>query len=85
MDGQDAGDGWLRSRAGNPPQGRPEPARSDGSDDRAEVLAGCREQCLAAGMDEPSASPVEMELLVKALWKWVPARWDALADTNSHA
>jgi CheY-like chemotaxis protein len=51
----------------------------------AEVLAGCREQCLAAGMDDPSASPVEMELLVKALWKWVPARWDALADTNSHA
>jgi signal transduction histidine kinase/DNA-binding response OmpR family regulator/streptogramin lyase len=40
----------------------------------AEVLAGCREQCLAAGMDGHIPKPVKMEFLVEALQKWVPAR-----------
>ena len=42
----------------------------------AEVLAGCREQCLAAGMDDHVAKPVKLELLVETLRKWVPARHD---------
>ena len=52
----------------------------------AEVLAGCREQCLAAGMDDHIAKPVKMEFLFEALRKWVPAKRvaDALVDTNSH-
>jgi signal transduction histidine kinase/DNA-binding response OmpR family regulator len=40
----------------------------------AEVLAGCREQCAAAGMDGHIAKPVTTEFLVEALQKWVPAR-----------
>ena len=40
----------------------------------AEVLAGCREQCLAAGMDDHLAKPVKLECLVEALQKWVPAK-----------
>ncbi len=40
----------------------------------AEVLAGCREQCLAAGMDGHISKPVKLEFLVEALQKWVPAR-----------
>jgi CheY-like chemotaxis protein len=40
----------------------------------AEVLAGRREQCLAAGMDDYIAKPVKMEILFEALRKWVPAR-----------
>jgi len=46
----------------------------------AEVLAGCREQCLAAGMDDYIAKPVKMEFLFEALRKWVPAK----RETNSH-
>jgi CheY-like chemotaxis protein len=38
----------------------------------AEVLEGCREQCLAAGMDDYIAKPVKMEVLFEALRKWVP-------------
>ena len=40
----------------------------------AEALAGCREQCLAAGMDDHLAKPVKLECLVEALQKWVPAK-----------
>ena len=52
----------------------------------AEVLAGCREQCLAAGMDDHLPKPVTMAFLFEALRKWVPAKRaaDALAGTNSH-
>jgi signal transduction histidine kinase/CheY-like chemotaxis protein len=52
----------------------------------AEVLAGCREQCLAAGMDDHIGKPVKMEFLFEALRKWVPAKRAAetFAETNSH-
>jgi two-component system sensor histidine kinase/response regulator len=39
----------------------------------AEVLAGCREECAAAGMDGHIPKPLKMEFLVEALQKWVPA------------
>jgi signal transduction histidine kinase/CheY-like chemotaxis protein/ligand-binding sensor domain-containing protein len=52
----------------------------------AEVLAGCREQCLAAGMDDHLPKPVKMESFFEALRTWVPAKRaaDMLAGTNSH-
>jgi CheY-like chemotaxis protein len=40
----------------------------------AEVLAGCREQCLAAGMDDHLAKPVKLDSLIEALQKWTSAR-----------
>jgi hypothetical protein len=40
----------------------------------AEVLAGCREQCLAAGMDDHLPKPVKLEFLFEALRKWIPAK-----------
>ncbi|HEX7500663.1 MAG TPA: response regulator [Polyangia bacterium] len=40
----------------------------------AEVLAGCREQCLAAGMDDHLPKPVKLEFLFDALRKWIPVR-----------
>jgi CheY-like chemotaxis protein len=53
----------------------------------AEVLTGCREQCLAAGMDDHLPKPVKMEFLFEALRKWIPARLagDVLAGTNSQS
>jgi two-component system sensor histidine kinase/response regulator len=52
----------------------------------AEVLAGCREQCLASGLDDHIVKPVKMEFLFEALRKWVPARRAAetLDKINSH-
>jgi PAS domain S-box-containing protein len=52
----------------------------------AEVLAGCREKCLAAGMDDHIPKPVKMEFLFEALQKWVPAKQvaDMVSETNSH-
>jgi signal transduction histidine kinase/CheY-like chemotaxis protein len=38
----------------------------------AEVMEGCREQCLAAGMDDYVAKPVKLEELTSALRKWLP-------------
>ena len=40
----------------------------------AEVLAGSREQCLEAGMDDHIGKPIKTEFLFEALRKWVPAR-----------
>ncbi len=40
----------------------------------AEALAGCREQCLAAGMDDYIAKPIKGEMLFEALRKWIPGR-----------
>jgi CheY-like chemotaxis protein len=52
----------------------------------AEVLAGCREECLAAGMDDHIGKPIKMEFLFDALLKWVPVRRAAnlLAETRTH-
>jgi CheY-like chemotaxis protein len=53
----------------------------------AEVLAGCREQCLAAGMDDHLPKPVKLEFLFEALRKWIPAKpaAETPVGTNSHA
>jgi signal transduction histidine kinase/CheY-like chemotaxis protein len=40
----------------------------------AEAMAGSRERCLAAGMDDHIAKPVKVEDLFDALMKWVPGR-----------
>jgi CheY-like chemotaxis protein len=45
----------------------------------AEVLEGCREQCLAAGMDDHIGKPIKTEFLFEALRKWVPAKSAAAA------
>ncbi|HMF74974.1 MAG TPA: response regulator, partial [Bryobacteraceae bacterium] len=49
----------------------------------AEVMAGCRERCLAAGMDDHIGKPAKIESLFEALQKWIPAKRDAnnLAET----
>jgi CheY-like chemotaxis protein len=38
----------------------------------ADVMDGCREQCLAAGMDDYISKPVRLEDMIEALRKWVP-------------
>ena len=38
----------------------------------ADAMAGTREECLAAGMDDYVAKPVKLEHLVAALKNWVP-------------
>jgi signal transduction histidine kinase/CheY-like chemotaxis protein/ligand-binding sensor domain-containing protein len=40
----------------------------------ADAMAGCREQCLEAGMDDFIAKPVAMEALFEALRKWALAQ-----------
>jgi signal transduction histidine kinase/CheY-like chemotaxis protein len=40
----------------------------------AEAMAGSRERCLAAGMDDHIAKPVNAKELFDALLKWVPVR-----------
>jgi signal transduction histidine kinase/ligand-binding sensor domain-containing protein/CheY-like chemotaxis protein len=45
----------------------------------AEVMAGCREQCLEAGMDDFIAKPVAIEAVFEALRKWMPVKQPALA------
>jgi CheY-like chemotaxis protein len=40
----------------------------------ADAMAGCREQCLKAGMDDFVAKPVAMEALFEALQRWAPAK-----------
>jgi signal transduction histidine kinase/CheY-like chemotaxis protein len=40
----------------------------------AEVLTGCRERCLAAGMDDYIAKPIKAEMIFEALRKWVRAK-----------
>lgn len=38
---------------------------------------GCREQCLAAGMNHHIPKPVKMEFLFEAIRRWVPAKQPA--------
>jgi CheY-like chemotaxis protein len=38
----------------------------------AEAMEGCRENCLAAGMDDYVAKPVRPEDIVEALRRWAP-------------
>jgi CheY-like chemotaxis protein len=45
----------------------------------AEVMAGSREQCLEAGMDDHIGKPIKTEFLFEALRKWVPAKSAAAA------
>jgi CheY-like chemotaxis protein len=40
----------------------------------ADAMAGCRERCLEAGMDDIVTKPVAMEALFEALQRWVPAK-----------
>jgi CheY-like chemotaxis protein len=39
----------------------------------AEAMTGCRETCLAAGMDDYVAKPVKLDDLSDALGRWLPA------------
>lgn len=39
----------------------------------ADVMPGCREQCIQAGMDDYIAKPVKLEDLLQALQKWIPS------------
>jgi len=38
----------------------------------AEVMEGCREQCIAAGMDDYIPKPIRLDDMFEALKKWVP-------------
>jgi two-component system sensor histidine kinase/response regulator len=40
----------------------------------ADVLTGCRDRCIAAGMDDHVAKPVKMDDVFEALHKWVPLK-----------
>jgi signal transduction histidine kinase/CheY-like chemotaxis protein len=45
----------------------------------ADAMAGCRERCLAAGMDDFVGKPVAMEALFEALQRWAPVKEPAPA------
>jgi CheY-like chemotaxis protein len=40
----------------------------------AEAIAGCRERCIEAGMDDFVSKPVKLDDLVQALSAWLPER-----------
>jgi CheY-like chemotaxis protein len=46
----------------------------------AEAMAGARENCLAAGMDDYIAKPVNPRELQSVLQKWLPSRQEVTAD-----
>jgi CheY-like chemotaxis protein len=43
----------------------------------AEAMEGCREHCLAAGMDDYIVKPVRSERIVEALRRWIPRGIDS--------
>ena len=45
----------------------------------ADAMAGCRERCLEAGMDDFVGKPVAMEALFEALQRWAPVKEPAPA------
>jgi CheY-like chemotaxis protein len=49
----------------------------------ADVMAGCRERCLEAGMDDFISKPVAMEVLFEALRRRAPVR-DPAPDRSEH-
>jgi signal transduction histidine kinase/CheY-like chemotaxis protein len=48
----------------------------------ADAMAGCREHCLEAGMDDFVAKPIAMEALFEALRRWAPVREPAPAQSE---
>jgi CheY-like chemotaxis protein len=40
----------------------------------ADALPGCREMCIAAGMDDYLAKPVKLEDVFEAVRSWIPSR-----------
>ena len=51
----------------------------------AEAMEGCRENCLAAGMDDYIAKPVRLDDVVEAVRKWVPGGITVPAKTRAAA
>jgi len=48
----------------------------------ANVMAGSRDECLSAGMDDHISKPVKMELIFEALRKWIPEKRSGATDTR---
>lgn len=51
----------------------------------ANVMAGDRERCLEAGMNDHLAKPIEPDKLFEALLRWIPRRSGALSTTVAPA
>jgi signal transduction histidine kinase/DNA-binding response OmpR family regulator len=50
----------------------------------ADAMAGCREQCLEAGMDDYVSKPVAMEALFEALQRWAPLPKEPALARSEH-